>query len=318
MELQFNHADKLLDVEKFSRLYMLKNIRKLDWGYEGELSLTRFLNFKCLIYVKGNELNIVEKNGKFTIVVLVSENKVNVDIRTSNVLLRETLKLRLEKNFEKYKDIVKVVKDEKPSKSKRVVFMKSVGDYILDLRGLVCPVPEIEVKKKLMELRIGESLEVLVDNPAAVEITFPEVANLFRCRYEVLNMGDYVSFVFYKLSATPTRTEYVEAIENKDLKKIKEYFREGEFRAFLYFYFSKIEKSITSNGIRRDQLKKDALGLITAAPIGRGWLLTALVDKDGLIALRLDTDEGVYFDEEALARLPKEGMVNIFYLSHNN
>jgi len=86
----------------------------------------------------------------------------------------------------------------------------------------------------------------------------------------------------------------------------------------LYFYFSKIEKSITSNGIRRDQLKKDVLGLITAAPIGRGWLLIALVDKDGLIALRLDTDEGVYFDEEALARLPKEGMVNIFYLSHNN
>jgi hypothetical protein len=115
--------------------------------------------------VKGNELNIVEKNGKFTIVVLVSENKVNVDIRTSNVLLRETLKLRLEKNFGKYKDIVKVVKDEKPSKSKRVVFMKSVGDYILDLRGLVSPVPEIEVKKKLIELRIGESLEVLVDKP---------------------------------------------------------------------------------------------------------------------------------------------------------
>ncbi|PVU69312.1 hypothetical protein DDW09_04240 [Sulfolobus sp. SCGC AB-777_L09] len=220
-----------------------------------------------MIYVKGNELNIVEKNGKFTIVVLVSENKVNVDIRTSNVLLRETLKLRLEKNFGKYKDIVKVVKDEKPSKSKRVVFMKSVGDYILDLRGLVSPVPEIEVKKKLIELRIGESLEVLVDNPAAVEITFPEVAKLFRCRYEVFNMGDYVSFVFYKLSTTPTRTEYVEAIENKDLKKIKEYFREGEFRALLYFYFSKIEKSITSNGIRRDQLKKDVLGLITAAPI---------------------------------------------------
>jgi TusA-related sulfurtransferase len=93
--------------------------------------------------------------------------------------------------------------------------MKSVGDYILDLRGLVCPVPEIEVKKKLMELRIGESLEVLVDNLAPVEITFPEVAKLFRCRYEVFNMGDYVSFVFYKLSATPTRTEYVKELRTK-------------------------------------------------------------------------------------------------------
>ncbi|WP_269194906.1 hypothetical protein [Stygiolobus azoricus] len=40
MELQFNHADKLLDVEKFSRLYMLKNIRKLDWGYEGDQVMT--------------------------------------------------------------------------------------------------------------------------------------------------------------------------------------------------------------------------------------------------------------------------------------
>ncbi|BCU69084.1 sulfurtransferase TusA family protein [Stygiolobus caldivivus] len=319
MELKVNGADKILDVEKFSRLYLLKNIKKLDWGYEAELTLTRFLSFKCLVYLKGKDLKIVEKNGKFIIKISVNDNLVTVDVETSNILLKETLKLRLEKNIEKYKDVIsQVTSIDNSSKRKRTVFMKSVGDHLLDLRGLVCPAPEIEAKKKLMEIRIGESLEVLVDNPAAVEITLPEVAKLFNCRYEVFNMGDYVSFVFYKLSATPTRTDYVEAIESLDVEKMKELLKEGEFRAFLYVYFDKIVKNMSCYGIKREYLKHEGFGLISAAPIGRGWLLTAIADKEKILAIRLDTDEGVYFGEEALARLPKEGEVNIFYLSHNN
>ena len=313
MELKFDAAEKLLDIERFSRIYMLKNVKKLDWGYDAELSLAKFLTFKCFVYVKDKEVNIVEKGGKFTIKVGIGE-EIKIDVKSSNPLLRETLKRRLENNFEKYKDVIQRVEGKK---SKRIVFMKSIGDYVLDLRGQVCPVPEIETKKKMMELKVGESLEVLVDNPAAVEVTLPEVARLFNCRYEVFNMGDYVSFVFYKLSATPTKTAYMEVIERRDEEKIKELMKEGEFRAFLYAYFDKIVKRISSYGVKKEHLVHDDFGVISAAPIGRGWLLTAVVDKDRVLAVRLDTDSGVYFNEDALDKLPNEGEVNIFYLSHD-
>jgi len=41
--------------------------------------------------------------------------------------------------------------------------------YRLDLRGYVCPYPQIMTLQALKKLRDGELLEVIIDNPASCE-----------------------------------------------------------------------------------------------------------------------------------------------------
>lgn len=36
-------------------------------------------------------------------------------------------------------------------------------DYTLDERGEVCPIPDVDTRKKLKEMKSGEILEVLID-----------------------------------------------------------------------------------------------------------------------------------------------------------
>jgi len=43
------------------------------------------------------------------------------------------------------------------------------GKYILDLRGYVCPYPQIMTLQALRRLSDGDLLEVIVDNPASCE-----------------------------------------------------------------------------------------------------------------------------------------------------
>jgi len=42
-------------------------------------------------------------------------------------------------------------------------------DYTLDMRGEVCPVPDVETRRKLKSMKSGEVLEVLIDYPITKE-----------------------------------------------------------------------------------------------------------------------------------------------------
>ena len=42
-------------------------------------------------------------------------------------------------------------------------------NYTLDVRGEVCPVPDVETKRKLKTMQSGEILEVLIDYPLSKE-----------------------------------------------------------------------------------------------------------------------------------------------------
>jgi len=42
-------------------------------------------------------------------------------------------------------------------------------DYTLDMRGEVCPVPDVETRRKLKTMKSGEILEVLIDYPLSKE-----------------------------------------------------------------------------------------------------------------------------------------------------
>jgi tRNA 2-thiouridine synthesizing protein A len=43
------------------------------------------------------------------------------------------------------------------------------SNYILDLRGEICPMPVLKTRNKLSEMNQGETVEVIVDYPAAQE-----------------------------------------------------------------------------------------------------------------------------------------------------
>ena len=45
----------------------------------------------------------------------------------------------------------------------------SDGHYQLDVKGYVCPHPQIYTKKALAKLAVGDHLEVLFDNPSSGE-----------------------------------------------------------------------------------------------------------------------------------------------------
>jgi tRNA 2-thiouridine synthesizing protein A len=43
------------------------------------------------------------------------------------------------------------------------------GEYLLDVRGYVCPQPQLYTKKCLEKIQTGEVLEILFDNPSSEE-----------------------------------------------------------------------------------------------------------------------------------------------------
>ncbi len=46
---------------------------------------------------------------------------------------------------------------------------KAEGRYLLDVKGYVCPHPQIYTKRALQKLQQGEILEVIFDNPSSGE-----------------------------------------------------------------------------------------------------------------------------------------------------
>lgn len=46
---------------------------------------------------------------------------------------------------------------------------KGEGHYLLDVKGYVCPHPQIYTKKAIERLKSGDILEVVFDNPSSAE-----------------------------------------------------------------------------------------------------------------------------------------------------
>lgn len=54
--------------------------------------------------------------------------------------------------------------------------------YVVDCLGAMCPRPQLLTMKILAEITEGEIIEVVSDNPAAVE-AFPSLAETLLCRH---------------------------------------------------------------------------------------------------------------------------------------
>ncbi|AWS00549.1 preprotein translocase subunit TatB [Metallosphaera hakonensis JCM 8857 = DSM 7519] len=295
---------------------MLADVRRLNWGYSAKLKLGK-ISFPVLVKAGKNSLDIVEEEGKFRVhLELVGEKDLHVTIRieASNEVVRSSLEEGISRNLKEYAEsICKFSKEKTPETPMITSFMKPFVRKVLDVRGEECPVPEIAAKKELTKMRPGEELEVLVDHPAAVDVTLPEVAKLMNCKYEMFNMGDYVSFIMLKLGDPVSNVRYVEALKTR--QGIPELMKDMGFMAFLYSVFDKIVKQVPVDGLSPELLRFDGLSLVSSASIGRGWLLVALVEDEKILGVMLVMREQRLWNEDAISHLNKvKGIGNVFYL----
>ncbi|ARM76865.1 sulfurtransferase TusA family protein [Acidianus manzaensis] len=312
VKIKSENIAPLLDIEKHGNIYLLKNIKRLDYGYSCKLKWLK-TEFNTLVSVKANSIEIIEENGKFYITITFNGREASINLHCSSILTvaLKPLVWRLAKNLEKYSGYINEIKTSISSNQKNASLLEifeTKPSVSLDLRGTTCPIPEIESKKLILKAKPYDTIEVLVDHPAAVLYTLPEVAKTFGCKYFVRNMGDYASFVFIC-----GRKEDFQL----DLSDVKNLMRDESSIAKLYLYFDKIEKQIKTETINQDVLSYEGLTLIVASPEGRGWLLTALEDSGKIISARLDYGNIKLYDEDAINMINNfNGLINIYYLKH--
>jgi tRNA 2-thiouridine synthesizing protein A len=77
--------------------------------------------------------------------------------------------------------------------------VKSEPDRTLDCLGLYCPEPVFKTRLELDEMKVGETLEVLADDPAAESDIRSLVKNLGQELVDVTKKGDTVQILIRKL-----------------------------------------------------------------------------------------------------------------------
>ena len=77
--------------------------------------------------------------------------------------------------------------------------MKSKPDRTLDCVGLYCPEPVFKTRLELDEMKVGETLEVLADDPAAESDIRSLVKNLEHELVSVVRKGDQVRIIIKKV-----------------------------------------------------------------------------------------------------------------------
>lgn len=77
--------------------------------------------------------------------------------------------------------------------------MKAKSDRTLDCLGLYCPEPVFRTRLELDEMKIGETLEVLADDPAAESDIRSLVKNLGQELLSVRKEGNTVRMLIKKV-----------------------------------------------------------------------------------------------------------------------
>jgi TusA-related sulfurtransferase len=77
--------------------------------------------------------------------------------------------------------------------------VKSKPDRTLDCLGLYCPEPVFKTRLELDEMKVGETLEVLADDPAAESDIRSLVKNLGQELVDAAKKGDTVQIIIRKV-----------------------------------------------------------------------------------------------------------------------
>ena len=79
------------------------------------------------------------------------------------------------------------------------ISVKEKADRTLDCLGLYCPEPVFKTRMELDELKVGQTLEVLADDPAAESDIRSLVKNLEQELVSVTKKGNEVQIVIRKV-----------------------------------------------------------------------------------------------------------------------
>ena len=77
--------------------------------------------------------------------------------------------------------------------------MKAKSDRLLDCLGLYCPEPVFKTRMELDEMKVGEILEVVADDPAAEEDIKSLVKNLEQEIVDQTKEGNAIRFWIKKV-----------------------------------------------------------------------------------------------------------------------
>ena len=77
--------------------------------------------------------------------------------------------------------------------------MKSKSDETLDCLGLFCPEPVFRTRMKLDEMEVGETLQVIADDPAAKADLESLAENLGYQVLEIIQEGDVTKITIKKV-----------------------------------------------------------------------------------------------------------------------
>lgn len=321
VKIHANDFRPLLDVEKYHRLYKISNVVKLDFGYVCQLSFLK-LKIECLCKPKKDGLEIIEKYGKFVISITYEKKKegeveAHISYKGSLEKILGNLVHSIGKNLEEYGKYI-VTKSSGTSNLVSLNLSTIHTDKVIDLRGEECPVPEITLKRELTKAKVGQVIEILLDHPAAILYTVPEIIRLFNCRYEVIRHEDYVTFKILVLSNKIGREELLEVLHQFEENKIREMFKDKQFISFLYTVFTKIVKTENVSDFKEYNFNcGDNICLVSSAPLGRGWLFTGILKGNKMVSCRIDSNGSVLFDEDALNYLRKlSGDSNVIYMTY--
>ncbi|AEB95769.1 MULTISPECIES: sulfurtransferase TusA family protein [Metallosphaera] len=87
-------------------------------------------------------------------------------------------------------------------------------EFVLDVRGEECPIPEMKAAKELQKISSGR-LVVLTDHEPAIDVTLPSLCKSLGLRYDVVKEGEFVKFVIYK-DHTLSKIEEVEGVSDTE------------------------------------------------------------------------------------------------------
>ncbi len=305
VKLNPKYIDVFKDLKRSAMVYGLKDLRRMDYGYSGKV---RWMNTEMNVFasVKGDQVKITEENGKFMAIIdLGEETNVRVECASISSVVFKPMEWRIARNLEKYSSFLNNVNVVKKENNKAKSIFSVTKAKRLDLRGVTCPVPEIETKKAILSAKPFEVIEVLVDNPPAIRYTLPEVARCFNCRYEIEDDGDYATFTFVCGRNEGPLNFY-------DVKNI---IRDERAIGRLYVHYDKVVDEKRVEVFSPTLLEVDGDAMIVASPEGRGWLLTAVVKDKKIVAARLDYGDTKLFDEDAVNMVTGSvGIIHVFYM----
>lgn len=297
----------LLDLERNYRVYLfLRGARKVRWGYE---VVVQFVKRKMLALAKvtRDSVEIIDPSGSFDITFKFTPYRGKTRVEAtwrSSFDIASVVESALN-NIIRYGPLLK----PSPQRSSAGLRLTVNPKGTFDLRGEQCPVVELKAKKIMSNFPAMTSLEFLVDHPAAVIYSLPDLAKSTQSSYVVIENDDYVSFII-TAGAEPHCGDFLARVrQSTSPSRLPDY-------DVCPPVVSEEGGIITSTGFHRDLIPESGEYFLVVSPIGRGWRSVLMVNSGKVTSAKLTLENSaVVYDQDALNFISSSnGEINVVYL----